>query len=760
MAWEVCITSAPRGLQAGRTGFCPVIQTQGIPATLVEQLEGISGYRHLDTTTLPSPRNPVVWMHSILRLGNDTFHVLSRICDAGRDYSSRSNRLAHHVVLRADELVPAGPAALLQSPGFMMESWDGQLRIIPRERQVPKLTAQPQHCQLWEKVWGDAGWAGVLAQTFLDNPSKTIYFIYPANVNMLDLFREVIALLPESQRWKATFSTYDQAVFEVSSRLWRAVPGHSPDVSALLLKRGVEVWDLRQRKGPAPDSSAAAAARMGRIIEPPKPVAAAPRAAPTVGQAIPLVPLSGTVTESRETRVLEVMDSKQQPPTLASGRGISTAISRKKGWNTLIVVLAIAIGLCIGLGIGFAWGSGALKPFFATYLGNSRGGASGVKQPQDGNATEEKPQQREQAAVPPKEKAPAAQAAPGSEKRADAKPQQQVQKTEQNKENKQVRTPEASKNQEGSLPAPQGDAGKASETTQPGATAEKNANQRGQPGERGPNGRPEAPAQPPVQPATGDKAGESGGVPAEPKRDETPPASAAQDQQGKTDNRPPPPGGESNRTSDAAELEAVDISQWEVASIDVVRLSPPPELPGGHTGSAVLAKKDRELFDQRKLLSALKRDELELLRVIDRAGQVRYFTILGEELQKLRDRQVEVFGKKQWRMNVQTPPGTWLHLRQINGWKGTEDPNTSNTYQYSVNNTPLVKLTISRKVVGSDVEVSLVEQKEEKVQPPQSITACLGFFVDDPAVQKTSGVQKRIWVTLVNLTIKITPNNK
>ncbi|WP_366494393.1 hypothetical protein, partial [Thermogutta sp.] len=31
MAWELVITSAPRGLKPGSSGFCPVLATRGIP---------------------------------------------------------------------------------------------------------------------------------------------------------------------------------------------------------------------------------------------------------------------------------------------------------------------------------------------------------------------------------------------------------------------------------------------------------------------------------------------------------------------------------------------------------------------------------------------------------------------------------------------------------------------------------------------------------------------------------------------------------
>lgn len=115
MAWELSITSAPRGLKPGSAGFCPVSHTRGMPPNLIERLETISGYRHLEIGSGAAARNPVVHSHTILRLSGETYYVLSRICDAGRDYSGRSNRFAYHLVLKPHELVPLVPRRCFRS---------------------------------------------------------------------------------------------------------------------------------------------------------------------------------------------------------------------------------------------------------------------------------------------------------------------------------------------------------------------------------------------------------------------------------------------------------------------------------------------------------------------------------------------------------------------------------------------------------------------------------------------------------------------
>src|SRR5262245_40748564 len=119
MTQELMYTSAPQGLKPGSRGFCTVASTQGIPATLAERLEALSAYRQIFAPGDPKePFNPVVYSHLKLATGSGTVHVLSRICASGLDYTKRTNKFAHHIVLDPTELPPAGPAWLLGQSGF------------------------------------------------------------------------------------------------------------------------------------------------------------------------------------------------------------------------------------------------------------------------------------------------------------------------------------------------------------------------------------------------------------------------------------------------------------------------------------------------------------------------------------------------------------------------------------------------------------------------------------------------------------------
>lgn len=108
MAQELLYTSAPRGLKSGSRGFCTVEATAGLPPALVTALEGLSAYRHV--APAGDPANPVVYSHVTLAVGGRTYSVISRIGDAGTDYTGRTNKLAHHVALDPSERPQGGPA--------------------------------------------------------------------------------------------------------------------------------------------------------------------------------------------------------------------------------------------------------------------------------------------------------------------------------------------------------------------------------------------------------------------------------------------------------------------------------------------------------------------------------------------------------------------------------------------------------------------------------------------------------------------------
>lgn len=267
MSQELLNTSAPRGVKPGSSGFCAVVITSGMSRLLEEQLMSLSGYRWLFPAGHPeAANNPVAFAHWRLSTGGRDLSVLSSVRDAGVDFSQRSNRLAHHLVVDASERTDAGPAWLLRQPGVAETRWDGEPRTLPTGRVIPRGDNPPRPCQAWAALTGDAGWAGVLADAFLADVSKPAYIVYGPGTDVLSLIEEAIALLPIAKRWIVTFNTYFTDLPAGLTCAWRCCAAGTPAArdAERLATSGV-VIDLTQALDRAPEGRLVESARSGRV---------------------------------------------------------------------------------------------------------------------------------------------------------------------------------------------------------------------------------------------------------------------------------------------------------------------------------------------------------------------------------------------------------------------------------------------------------------------------------------------------------------
>jgi hypothetical protein len=224
MSQELHYTSVPRGLKPGSRGFGAVGVTADLPDLLAERLESLSGYRAVYPPGDPSVAlNPVVHAHVRLTVGGRVLDVLSRIGPAGLDYSGRPNKYAHHVVLDAADRPEGGPAWLLSQPGFLQSAWKGEPRILPQGRPVPRGDRPAAIAEAWHALTGDAGWAGVLAESYLADPRRPVFLVFRPGMDLLPLFVEAIALLPASRRWDVELSTYFTTLPQGVTCNWRGV---------------------------------------------------------------------------------------------------------------------------------------------------------------------------------------------------------------------------------------------------------------------------------------------------------------------------------------------------------------------------------------------------------------------------------------------------------------------------------------------------------------------------------------------------------
>jgi hypothetical protein len=263
---ELVYTSAAQGLKQGSRGFCTVISTAGLPINLAQRLEALSSYRHVYQPGEPnSENNPVCFSHLKFSVGGRMISVLSRIAAYGVDYSQRTNKIAHHLVVDAP-FPSCGPASILNRPGAMRSHWSGVCETIPSGPSVIDTPTEPSSCATWQQLTGDAGWAGVIANVWLQNATKPTWIIFSESqsASMLWLMLEANLLLPVNKRWQATFSTYcTNLAPDIDCRV-RCVLSNSEE-ARMATARG-NVVDLTKPMGAAPKNSATEAARAGITI--------------------------------------------------------------------------------------------------------------------------------------------------------------------------------------------------------------------------------------------------------------------------------------------------------------------------------------------------------------------------------------------------------------------------------------------------------------------------------------------------------------
>jgi hypothetical protein len=356
MSHELFYTSAPRGLRPGSRGFCTVASTQGLPAPLAEKIESVSAYRPLFPPLSPQAKlNPIVYSHLRLTVGGKTYSVLSRISPAELDYSQRSNKFAHHVILESGELPAGGPAWLLAQPGFVESQWDGEVRYIPSGRIPPQGDTAPSVCRHWRDLTGDAGWAGVLADAFEKDPSRQVYLVFDPGTDLLPLVVESLGLLPLSKRWLVTFSTYFTNLPQSIPCLWRFVANGSPEAASAKRIPGALVINLCEPLGKPSNSDLVEQARTGRrSMAPPTGPADDDGSKEWLKDFEPITQ-PRPLTANKNLQTYELLSTGQRQTTNPKAPALPRAEHRSAGeiakprrmsiWTALL-------GLMLGLGLG------------------------------------------------------------------------------------------------------------------------------------------------------------------------------------------------------------------------------------------------------------------------------------------------------------------------------------------------------------------------------------------------------------------------
>jgi hypothetical protein len=201
---------------------------------LMLQLEKFCYYQHL---SLSGGHERPIFASRVIDIRGTRFHVLSRIQDAGLDFTGRTNFIAHHLVFAPEEIrrFPTPPVILRDWPGWV-KSWAKEPQMLENENWA-ELTALVGRtnvpAQTWQRVTGDAvnGYGLLEARAGAsfrvdDQPNETILELLAESLGLLEVrdarrdFR--------TTAWNYTFTTSMQEQDNPADFRWRCIHSDNP----------------------------------------------------------------------------------------------------------------------------------------------------------------------------------------------------------------------------------------------------------------------------------------------------------------------------------------------------------------------------------------------------------------------------------------------------------------------------------------------------------------------------------------------------
>ena len=244
MPQQLIYTSAPQGVDAGRSGYCTVARSSTMGESLIHRLEQLSYYERLSEHGGATERT--VFAFRNLDIRGKTFHVLSRIKDAPADYTGRTNFIAHHLVFTPEEVAEMPvPAVIFRRWPHWQDAWREEPRLLenepwPEREELKDRTFLPANH--WYRETGDharaSGLLGFNSGVFVAHQFR------PETI--LDLLSEALDLLQlEGPTWRAlawqrTFSVGCQPQDNPADFRWRFLTSYLPFELAVTQGRAPE----------------------------------------------------------------------------------------------------------------------------------------------------------------------------------------------------------------------------------------------------------------------------------------------------------------------------------------------------------------------------------------------------------------------------------------------------------------------------------------------------------------------------------------
>ena len=226
MAQQLIFTSTPQGLEPGRTGYCTVARHKDLRHRLVRELERLSVY---DFGQQAGGTRVAISIFRKIILGSEEFYVLTKICDAGLDYTNRTNYLAHHLILDGFEIATCpSPAEIFLNWNGWKSKWEEDARYLTPGEEITLTDYKSSGlipCKNWLSFTNDPGNAATLVSPGLVPP--IVLENSPAkSEHLLQLFAESSALLKLSlDAWDYSFTTFLQGNDDIKSFAWVGIEG-------------------------------------------------------------------------------------------------------------------------------------------------------------------------------------------------------------------------------------------------------------------------------------------------------------------------------------------------------------------------------------------------------------------------------------------------------------------------------------------------------------------------------------------------------
>ena len=221
MAQQLIFSSAPRGYHPGASGYCTVARSEEMRSGLIQVLEQASVYAHRGQAP-----HPEIYSYRMVALTGSTYRVLSRIREAGLDFTGRTNFIAHHLVYEPGEAVGANsPAEILLSWEGWKDRWEGEPATLP-PIEVIQLDRLEPPAKNWEDLVGDSAKA---ASPYAFSGGCWWTSGKLSESQILVLMGESLRLCHDLQDlWLRSFTTYVGQILDPQQYSWKGWNGQDP----------------------------------------------------------------------------------------------------------------------------------------------------------------------------------------------------------------------------------------------------------------------------------------------------------------------------------------------------------------------------------------------------------------------------------------------------------------------------------------------------------------------------------------------------